>query len=236
MRRFLSAALLVSLTGIVPISDAPAQSVSTLIIGQTKAGSPGSKVNLYRFGGTTGTTVSLDLTAPGAAALTIYAPSGEEMLSARGIGMVALEVILPLSDIYYVGVLRESAAQGYSLKSSAVESDQHLAYAAESVGYTLKWASGYSENQCWIDPGNILRVTGSKGLLEEITIGRGGNFYHKNSKDGRTATFSSNRRIEDDKIITTYKSPSGQTKVMTEPLVTAPEEVPALTFSSYLCK
>ena len=236
MRVYLLSALFMSLAGVAPLSKALAQIVPTLSIGQTKVGSPGSKPDLYRFGGTAGTLVRLRLTVPGAAALTIYTPSGEEMVSARGNGTAILEAVLPLNDVYYIGVLRESAAQGYSLKSASVEPDEHLARAAEAVGYSQKWANGYTEVQCWIDPGNVIRITDSKGIVEEITIGRGGNYYHKSSKNGKTLIFSSNDRFEGDNVITTYKGSNGETKVRTLPLVKTQYQTAALSFSSYLCK
>lgn len=135
-----------------------AQAVTDIAIGQTLTKKAGTKVDLYRFVGGSGTTIKATLTAPGKNALILYTPAGEEMLTVRRSGSVTLEAILPLWDVFYLGVIREKTAAPYSLELAGLEATAAQALFAYKVGY-LEERGGIAKESCWIEPGVKKRAT-----------------------------------------------------------------------------
>ena len=183
---------------------ASALAVTDIKFGQTLTKKAGTKVDLYRFVGGSGTTIKATLTAPGKAALILYTPAGEEMLTAQGTGTVTLEAILPLWDVFFIGVVRKNPAQPHSLKLTAVESDMHLALFAMKVGFAVEHedkGKPYLVSSCWIEPGVTLRRTWPRGI-EEIALGRGGKEFAKYKlKGGEWRSVDREVRFEGDTII-----------------------------------
>lgn len=183
---------------------AAGQSVIDIELGQTRTGKAGGLVDLYRFGGGSGTTIKATLTAPGSSALILYTPEGEEMLSARGDGTVTLEAILPLWDVFVLAVVRTSAAKAYTLELSGNEPDIHMAYFARGVGF--RTSVGTSEaTTCWVEPGVKKRTIFSdlSGWYTDTTIGRQGYEYSElfNESKKLVTKKTNRRRVEGGDVI-----------------------------------
>ena len=215
---------------------ASAQAVTDIKFGQTLTKKAGTKVDLYRFVGGSGTTIKATLTAPGKAALILYTPAGEEMLTAHGTGTVTLEAILPLWDVFFIGVVRVDGAKSYSLKLNGDEPDAHLALFARKVGFAFEAkdeGKPYLVSTCWIEPGVTLRRTWPRGI-EEVALGRGGKQFTKYKLNGGEWKLAEGEvRFEGDAIIyhRTDGSKPDQTRSR-EKLLTA---VNRDKFESYLC-
>ena len=213
---------------------ASAQAVTDIKFGQTLTKKAGTKVDLYRFVGGSGTTIKATLTAPGKAALILYTPAGEEMLTAQGNGTVTLEAILPLWDVFFIGVVRKNPAQPHSLKLTGVEPDDNFAEFAGWVGYSHKYSNGVIETQCWLDPGRQIRVTRSDGEVQVGTIGRGGKTYYAGTKNGKSAKWEILRSVEGDEVVEVKTNANGRTDTRRYPL-DGNIRKPNGGFLSYLC-
>ena len=168
------------LLGAAPVTVS-AQAVTDIKIGQTLTKKVGIKIDIYRFVGGSGTTIKATLTAPGKAALILYTPAGEEMLTAQGNGSVTLEAILPLWDVFFLSVVREGGAMPYALGLTGDEPDAHLALFAHNVGFAR---SLYKT--CWVEPGISKRRKWSTGT-DVATLGRQGRYVTEFfGSDGRS--------------------------------------------------
>ena len=213
---------------------ASAQAVTDIKFGQTLTKKAGTKVDLYRFVGGSGTTIKATLTAPGKTALILYTPAGEEMLTAHGTGTVTLDAILPLWDVFFIGVVRKNPAQPHSLKLTGVEPDAHLAVFARDTGYAATYADGakpYLVTICWIEPGVKKRRTFATGV-EEVSIGRGGKEYGSwKGQNGQTNAGEHSVRFDGQTMIRTVAS-GKQTTTPVELLFGAN---PTAKYRGYLC-
>ena len=213
---------------------ASAQAVTDINFGQTLTKKAGAKVDLYRFVGGSGTTIKATLTAPGKAALILYTPAGEEMLTARGNGTVTLEAILPLWDVFFIGVVRKNPAQPHSLKLTGVDPDAHLAVFARDTGYAATYtdkAKPYLVTICWIEPGVKIRRTFVTGV-EEVSIGRGGKEYGSwKGQDGKTNVGEHSVRFDGQTMIRTVASG----KQRTTPVELLFGSDPTAKYRGYLC-
>ncbi len=212
-----------------------AQAVTDIRIGQTLSKKVGTKSDIYRFVGASGTTIKATLTAPGKAALILYTPAGEEMLTAQGNGTVTLEAILPLNDVFLLAVLRKDGAQPYKLALPGVEADLHLAKFAAYVGYSINTEEGEKNShivtQCWMDPGVKLRIT-SPNSVQEIAIGRNGKEYRSwRQADGQSGTTEKSVRFENSTMVST----SSDGKESRRPLDQMWKLYPNANYKSYHC-
>ena len=177
-----------------------AQAVTDIKFGQTLTKKAGTKTDIYRFVGGSGTTIKATLTAPGEAALILYTPAGEEMLTAQGAGSVTLEAILPLWDVFLISVLRADGDKPYTLKLTGDEPDALFATFAYGAGYEVVLRSNGAKDlsSCWVDPGHTFRATGAaSGRIPGVTV---------DSTIGRGTKWSGIVRAPDGKVITTYES------------------------------
>lgn len=208
-----------------------AQAVTDIRIGQTVAKKVGAKVEIYRLVGGPGTTIQATLTTPGKAALILYTPAGEEMLTVEGTGSVTLDAILPLWDVFFIGVVRKKAAQPHSLKLAGVDPDRHLAAFADDTGYKSDHPQG-AVTTCWIEPGIKLRRT-YPDRVEEISIGRGGKeFGSWKLKNGKTGAAERTVRFEGQTMV--IRTASG--KEHRRELDPTRGTYPGATYHSYLCE
>ena len=213
---------------------ASAQAVTDIKFGQTLTKKVGTKTDIYRFVGGSGTTIKATLTAPGKSALILYTPAGEEMLTAQGSGSVTLEAILPLWDVFFIGVVRQNAGQPYSLKLTGVDPDPHLALFARDTGYAATYmdkAKPYLVTICWIEPGVKIRRTFVTGV-EEVSIGRGGKEYGSwKGQDGKTNVGEHSVRFDGQTMIRTVASG----KQRTTPVELLFGSDPTAKYRGYLC-
>ena len=131
-----------------------------LVAGQVAAGAP-SKVRapeIYYFTGEAGAKLTFALSSNDTTRLVLYAPTGEEMLSAGGDGGATLEAVLPLSDAYTVAVIRRDAAQPYTLFMTTTLPTVGEARLALGVGYEALNARDERVRRCWVKPGLSSRV------------------------------------------------------------------------------
>ena len=181
-----------------------AQALTDIKFGQTLTKKVGTKTDIYRFVGGSGTTIKATLTAPGKAALILYTPAGEEMLTAQGNGSVTLEAILPLAEMFSIAVLRKDGAKPYALKLNGVEPDAHLALWAHRSGFAVEHEDKdgpYFSSTCWIEPGVKIRRMWPKGV-EEITLGRGGKeFATWKTKNGKSGAAEREVRFDGPNVI-----------------------------------
>lgn len=214
---------------------ASTQAVTDIAIGQTLTKKVGTKTDIYRFVGGSGTTIKATLTAPGKSALILYTPAGEEMLTAQGSGTVTLEAILPLWDVFFIGVVRTNPAQPHSLKLTGVEPDPHLAAFALKTGYTVEYkvnAQPRSVTSCWLEPGVKKRETYAIGIAD-VSIGRGGKeFGTWKGQDGRTVKAEHSVRFEGQTMIRTVASG----KETTTPVELLFGSDPTAKYRGYLCE
>ena len=217
---------------------ASAQTVADIELGETRQQKAGSTSDMYRFIGLTGTTVTAKLATTGDAGLIFYTPDGEEMLSVKGVGAQTLQIILPFPDVYFVSVLREEAANPYSLQLEGVAPDDHFANFSATVGYERDETYNgkvVQTSQCWIEPGLRLRETikGSK-VMREFTLGRAGMEYILwKHPEGRTV--SEQRRITYNGSMVTLTPLDGK-----QPPVTVDRTISTRSqlgkFKGYLCE
>lgn len=210
------------------------QTIPTIQIGQTTSGSATSGVDLYRVGGASGTELTFTLTGRGSSGLILYTPDGEEMLTAEGTDTVRLSAILPLDDVFLVGVIRDQRTP-YSLTLEGVESDgRHFASFAAWVGYSHKFPSGATDTQCWLDPGRQIKSIRSDGSVVVSTIGRGGKTYWQSTKSGVSRKWESLYTIEGNEVVRTSTYPDGRTSTRRYPM---DDEIgkPNGGFVRYLC-
>ena len=198
-----------------------------------KAGSP---IDLYRFGGRSGTTVKAVFEGSGPAAIIFYTPSGEEMLSVNGSETVALEAVLPLTNVFLLGVLRADPSKTYTLKTTADEPDVHQENFASYVGFRREMPNQVASVQCWIEPGHKLRATYDDGEVLEITLGRAGKTYYASSYQGKNASYQSDEEIVGTDLVRTYIYSDGKTETRKLPLDHQPPADEAIRFVSYRCK
>ena len=179
---------------------ASTQAVTDIAIGQTLTKKIGTKTDIYRFVGGSGTTIKATLTTPGKAALIFYTPAGEEMMTAQGTGSVTLEAILPLWDVFFLSIVREDGAKPYALSLTGDEPDAHLALFSHRVGF-----AGSLYETCWVEPGISKRRKWSTGT-DVDTLGRQGRYATEFfGSDGRSLGNSKTTRVDikgDDVTIT----------------------------------
>ena len=222
--------------GLLGVSNAAsAQDIRTIELGSTIAGTKGSPVNFYRFGAPAGTTVQATLTSSGPVALVLYTPAGEEILSVNGSGAVSLEAILPLTDVFMLGVLRPDPSKSFTLKTSADQPDIHQQLFAKYAGYKYEEPEYVGSVECWIDPGHRLRTTFGNGAVREATLGRGGRIYYTTSFKGKTWSFHSDQQVVGDELVQTATLSNGKTEVTRRPLEDKDRPGGKLTFVAYLC-
>ena len=178
-----------------------AQTVTDIKIGQSLTRKAGTKIDVYRFVGGSGTTIRATLTAPGKAALILYTPAGEEMLTARSSGTVTLDAILPLWNAFFLGVVRDDATKQYTITLSGDEPDGHLALFSLGVGQEYHMPNGnFWAYKCWIKPGQKKKIVfeGSASIYElgrngkeftwvEVPSGTAGPFEHEVRFEGETS-------------------------------------------------
>ena len=210
---------------------ANAQEVTTIELGQTITKNKGTATDLYRFGGEAGTAITVTFDGTGKAALTVYTPTGEEMLSSAGTDNVTLTAILPLTHVFLLGVVRDDALQPYTIKTSADEPDIHQERFSEYVGYRTG-QPGRTSVQCWVDPGHKIRITYDNGAVSEGTIGRGGKKYYTRTYQGRTMSYEVHERVEGSEIVTIYTG--DRTEVRRSP-IEVDYDANNLIFVSYMC-
>jgi len=153
-------------------TDGHAQSVTPIEAGQTVSGEAGKPADLYRFIGESGMPVNATLSAKGDAAIILYTPAGEEMLSAQGKDKTELEAVLPLWDVFYLSVIRKDLSKPFTLTLTADTPDLVQSLFAFQVGFH----DSYSD-VCWVEPGKVKRgktVTGD--YLQRVEPGQG---YHR---------------------------------------------------------
>jgi hypothetical protein len=217
-------------TAALVTAPALGQTVKTIQAGQTVRGTAARGVDFYRIGGPAGTDLTFDLTGPGTSGLIFYTPEGEEMLTATGTGKVRLTVVLPLDEVFVLGVIRNRKA--YSLKVTGVEPDGHSSEFASNVGYRNTRSDGLEATQCWIDPGRRLKITRSNGEIVVATLGRGGKTYYEWTMGGRRREWEVVRTIEGDEVVsTTYQD--GQSRTVRFPIEGT--STPNGGFVSYFC-
>lgn len=199
LRSAATAAILFLLVNAVP---SYAQSVSTIALGQTKSqAAGGSATDLYRFVGASGATVKATLVAPGQSALILYAPTGEEMLAARGANSVALEAILPMWDTFIIAVVRTDLTQPYKLSLLGDEPGVELGYFARRVGFSRGAAA-----TCWVKRGVTKRTSRKNGY----TIGTRGpgfqtyQYFDVNGRETRREKLLI--KVQSDGVQVTYES------------------------------
>ena len=202
-------------------ASAQAQKPQFIEAGKIVAGKAGKagQADLYQFIGVMGTEVTISLKASGQAAVTLFTPTGEEMLTERGTGEVTLRAVLPLANAYTLAVSRSDLTKPYSLKLAATDPDLHQMFFAKGVGYNIRMkAEGgtppfYSIKTCWLDPGRKLRRIWPKGI-EELSLGRDGMEYATMTLNGKEPRFLERRvRFEDGAAIyTTYISGTTDTR------------------------
>lgn len=135
----------------------------------------GQKFDFFHYIGLVGSQVTVTVESPSEALITFYEPKGEEMLHAAGSGMVQLDVVLPHSSAYLIGVSRKDASKPYKLSISATEPSLTEMAFAKGVGYpsvSKDPATGevFLAQQCWVDPGRRLRHIYPGGLTGDSTI------------------------------------------------------------------
>ena len=217
-------------------AGAAAQPVKTIELGQPITAKEGAPVDFYRFGGRSGTTVKAVLKSSGPAALIFYTPSGEEMLSVSGSGSVALEAILPLTNVFLLGVLRADPSKPYTLKTTADDPDVYQQNFARYVGFRREKPNEVASVQCWIEPGHKLRETYDDGEVHEMTLGRAGKAYHASSFQGKNISYHSDGAIVGTDLVTTYFYSDGKTETGKLPLDYQPPAEEKINFVSYRCK
>lgn len=215
-----------------------AQTVTDIELDETRQQKAGSTSDMYRFTGLTGTTVTAKLATTGDAALVFYTPDGEEMLSVKGSGAQTLQIILPFPDVYFVSVLREEAANPYSLQLEGVAPDDHFANFSATVGYERDETYNgkvVQTSQCWIEPGLRLRETkkGSK-VMREFTLGRAGMEYILwKHPDGRTVSEQRRYTYAGSEVTLTQMDGTQPPVTMERTIATRSEHG---NFTGYLCE
>ena len=224
-------------------ASAQAQDLPLIEAGRTVVGKPGKagQADLYQFIGVMGSEVTISLEAPGKAAITLFTPTGDEMLTESGTGEMTLRAVLPLANAYTIAVSRSDLTKSYTLKLQATEPDMHQMFFSRNVGYELRYGSTFSNVQksCWIDPGRKLRRI-HPGAEEEASLGRGGSEYstYKVRKGGVEVlrAYDHQVRFEEDAAIYTTRNPDGTTETLRKNLELDPQWAKLGSYISYLCK
>ena len=174
-------------------------------------GAPSSKpvADIYYLVGESGAKETYTLTAKGPASLTLFGPDGSAILTESGSGSVALEVVLPFTDVFTIAVARKSTAAPFLLSRKATVPTMTEAQLAGGIGYESKDGR---RSQCWLVPGVKVRVTYPSGR-EEFTLAADRNtitfvsFAPKGTSTG-DASFNSDGEM----VRRTARFPNGKVK------------------------
>ena len=211
---------------------------ATLVPGKPVRITSAAPFNLHAIDGASGLWVHVSLAVPGAAALTLYAADGAEVLSVEGEDAIKLDAVLSVDQVYYLGVVRTRAGQPYTLSLQTEEPDLHMALFSMLVGYASKQIDQktnqeYETRTCWLEPGIKMRRIYPKGT-EDIAIGRGGMEYASfQARNGRGGTVEREIQFDGDRV--TYHTLTGHAQdhdVELESLFGFNDD----RFHSYLCK
>lgn len=183
-----------------------AQSITTIAVGQTHTKvAGGSTTDLYRFAGKSGMTLKATLLGSGQSAIILYAPTGEEMLTARGDDTVALEALLPMWDTFVIAVIRSDSSKPYKLRLEGDDPSVELGYFAYRVGF-LKGPGAGATTICWVERGVSKRVRNNR-IAALVTRGPGFVNYQFFDASGQpTRSEKQLIKVQDDGVLVTYES------------------------------
>lgn len=161
------------------------------------------------------------------------------MISARGAGVVKLEVMIPLDDVFYLSVLREDQSKPYKLKIEGDQPEPAVAFWARLIGFDShdRNLKVKTKNRCWIDPGVKFKES-IKGAHSIITIGRNGRAYHAiKEDDGYAEEYESQLTVEGDDVVIVYKYEGGRTseKQYRYPRILEIDPRLELRYAGYMC-
>lgn len=184
------------------------QGITTIAVGQTHTkAAGGSTTDLYRFAGKSGMTLKATLLGSGQSALILYAPTGEEMLTARGGDSVALEALLPMWDTFVIAVIRSDSSKPYKLRLQGDEPSAELGFFAYRVGF-LNGPGGNVSTTCWVERGISKRINRSnRSIFALVTRGPGFvNYQFFDPKGQATRSEKLLIKVQDDGVLATYES------------------------------
>jgi hypothetical protein len=205
-----------------------------------KAG-PAEKAALYQFIGVMGSEVTVSVKASGTAAVTLYAPTGEEMLTEIGAGEVTLKAVLPLANVYIISVSRADPSKPFRLKLRATEPDLHQMHFAREAGYEVQFGKNFLDRRqsCWIVPGSKLRRVHPSKAIEEVSLGRNGAEFAiyrvGTGANAKVLTFDRQVRFEGETAIYTIHDGRNKPGTLRKELVLDPASARLGPYRSYMC-
>lgn len=161
-------------------------------------------------------------------------PAGNVVLSKSGLREITLDAVASFAEAYALAVVRADPSVPFTLQRTTVPTTMERAMAALAVGYELKQSNGVVLVRCWVVPGQKVRETLPKAVIEnEALPGALFRRWITGTYAGRTTTATYS--INGDAVAEITRGPSGEATRTFDFTPEMMEQSLEDKFTGYLC-